>query len=307
VKEKKKVMEFRYTKWDKIAIKLAGLVITLAILILANGACAESSASPPYAKASGERVCLVNNKHATDPTWQQLLSFLATDNTDDHPYVIGSFVCADFAEMLHNNAENTGIKAAFVVATISKYENGVIQVDQHALNAFNTVDKGLVYIDCTGKGYFSFSTLEGSTINVECDRVAYVATNKEYGLIGIDKAKSPDYYEYEHYEQLLNNYYPAVEAYNAKALDFTRRVETYNSEALDFTRRVEAHNRNPYDQSTYYKLMAEKTALDAEKAKLDAEKIMLDTEKGHLETTATEIGRYSWNPLGDVSKVETYW
>lgn len=300
-------MDFRGTRWNRTATKLVGLIISLAILVLACSACTESPVSPPYAKASGERVCLVNNKHATDTTWQQLLSFLTADNTDDHPYVIGSFVCADFAEMLHNNAEKAEIKAAFVVVTVTKYESGVIQVDQHALNAFNTIDKGLVYIDCTGRGYFSFSTLEGSTINVECDRVAYVATNKEYGLISIDKAKSPDYYEYEHYEQLLNNYCPAVEAYNAKALDFTRRVETYNAKALDFTRRVEAHNRNPHDQSTYYKLMAEKTALDAEKAKLDAEKVMLDTEKGRLETTLTEIGRYSWEPLGDVFKVETYW
>jgi hypothetical protein len=209
--------------------------------------------------------------------------------------------------MLHNNAEKTGIKAAFVVVTITKYENRVIQVDQHALNAFNTVDKGLVYIDCTGKGYFSFSTLEGSTFKIDCDRVAYVATDKEYGLISIDKAKSPDYYEYECYEQLSNNYRPAVEAYNAKALDLTRQIEAYNAKALDFTRRVEAHNRNPHDQSTYYKLMAEKTVLDAEKAKLDVEKAKMDTEKEYLETILTEIGYYSWEPLGDVFKVEIYW
>jgi hypothetical protein len=58
-------------------------------------------------------------------------------------YVANSFVCADFAEMLHNNAEKAGWRAAFVGITLSGGET-------HALDAFETTDLGLVYIDCTG-------------------------------------------------------------------------------------------------------------------------------------------------------------
>jgi hypothetical protein len=53
-------------------------------------------------------------------------------------------VCADFAETLHNNAEKAGWRAAYVGIDLAGSERG------HALNAFQTTDQGLVYIDCTG-------------------------------------------------------------------------------------------------------------------------------------------------------------
>lgn len=55
-------------------------------------------------------------------------------------------VCADFAEVLHNNAELFGIKAAWVAIN---FEEG----PGHALNAFQTTDRGLVFIDCTGQSF----------------------------------------------------------------------------------------------------------------------------------------------------------
>ena len=45
--------------------------------------------------------------------------------------------------MLHNNAEKAGIRAAYVVVEFPLGEG-------HALNAFRTKDRGLIYIDCTG-------------------------------------------------------------------------------------------------------------------------------------------------------------
>ena len=58
-------------------------------------------------------------------------------------YDLDSFVCADFAEMLHNNAEAAGIRAAYVCIMLLNETEG------HTLNAFETTDKGLVFIDCT--------------------------------------------------------------------------------------------------------------------------------------------------------------
>ena len=60
----------------------------------------------------------------------------------------------------------------------------------HALNAFNTTDKGLVYVDCT-RG-FSTPIIAEFTDSAkreerEHDKIAYVVEGKEYGLISIDK------------------------------------------------------------------------------------------------------------------------
>lgn len=56
-------------------------------------------------------------------------------------------VCADFAEVLHNNAELFGIKAAWVAVDFEEEGPG------HALNAFRTTDRSLVFIDCTGQSF----------------------------------------------------------------------------------------------------------------------------------------------------------
>jgi hypothetical protein len=91
-------------------------------------------------KGNGRPVELYENPNAKNPTWEQLLSFLRRDNTDKMTYALGSFVCADFAEMLHNNAEEAGIRCGFVI----------LYPIFHACNAFETTDRELVFIDCTG-------------------------------------------------------------------------------------------------------------------------------------------------------------
>jgi len=52
-------------------------------------------------------------------------------------------MCGDFAERLHNNAEMAGIRCAYVSV---EFAEGL----GHACNAFQTTDRGLIYIDCTG-------------------------------------------------------------------------------------------------------------------------------------------------------------
>jgi hypothetical protein len=89
-------------------------------------------------------LVLYNYASAHDPTWVELEAFLLSDKTDEILYVDGKFVCGDFAETLHNNAEASGIRAAFVIIW---WENESVG---HAINAFNTSDRGMVYIDDTG-------------------------------------------------------------------------------------------------------------------------------------------------------------
>jgi hypothetical protein len=134
----------------------------------------------------GDFIILINNKNATNPTYAQLVSFLQNDKTDEYPYTYtnlsGSFyygtaesrvdlqnikniidgiaqpknpdICADFAERLHNDAEMAGIRCAYVSIELSGYTDpnnfGISADTGHALDAFQTTDRGLVYVDDTG-------------------------------------------------------------------------------------------------------------------------------------------------------------
>ena len=67
-----------------------------------------------YCRCRRLRKILENNVSAKDPSYKELIQFLKTDQTDTIPYYYDSFVCADFAEAVHNNAEKSGIKAGYV-------------------------------------------------------------------------------------------------------------------------------------------------------------------------------------------------
>jgi len=134
-------------------------------------------------RGSGEPVELINNPDATNPTFAELVAFIERDRTDEYSYIFGppknAFVCSDFAETVHNNAEAAGIRAAWVGIDIEGEPEG------HALNAFETTDLGLVYIDCTGKGLWDDPANCSSW-----DRRVRVETGKPYAVADIDKAKT---------------------------------------------------------------------------------------------------------------------
>ena len=98
---------------------------------------------PPYNTGYLADLALTNNITANNPTWKELLDFLSEDRTDKKLYVVDVYMCGSFAQELHNNAEAQGIRAAFVAI---HFYNEV----PHAINAFKTTDRGLVYIDATG-------------------------------------------------------------------------------------------------------------------------------------------------------------
>ena len=123
---------------------------------------------------TGDFIVLINNKNAVNPSYAQLINFLQNDTTDEYPYITtnkpeGYYygtaeshvdltrikniingtsepskpdVCADFAERLHNDAEMDGIRCAYVSLELS--------TGGHAIDAFQTTDRGLIYIDDTG-------------------------------------------------------------------------------------------------------------------------------------------------------------
>jgi len=178
---------------------------------------------PPYSKELAySNINLVNYESATDPTWQELLEFIRSDTTDEDLYLEGIHMCGSFAETLHNNAEESGIRAAWVAIDLG---GGKI----HALNAFNTVDKGIVFVDCTGGGFEvipSFSDAYSS--NTDYDTIAYVQMAKEYGVISLNKAESPSYSFYDTYMQDWKAYERDVNEYNQAVDEYNQNPTSYS-------------------------------------------------------------------------------
>ena len=173
--------------------------------------------------ADGGAIILTNNATAADPTFNELVAFILEDTTDRREYITdgpGAFVCADFAEAVHNNAEAAGIRAGWVSLTFDGTKEG------HALNVFETSDKGLVYIDCTNSGGTDNSESDARSR----DAIAYIETGKKYGVLPIERvlALEYDYYpfEYDFYadcEKAWQEYEAELDAYNEE-------VDRYNRE-----------------------------------------------------------------------------
>ena len=74
-----------------------------------------------------------------DPTYSEVISFITSDKTDKKQYS-EHFTCINFAQEVNNNAEARGIRCGVVFVNLS---GG----DGHALVAFNTMDRGLVFFE----------------------------------------------------------------------------------------------------------------------------------------------------------------
>jgi len=77
-----------------------------------------------------------------DPTYAEVIIFLGQDETDENRYIEGAYgvyVCSHFVRDVGNNAEEAGLRSAFVEL---RYLDG-----GHAIIAFDTIDEGLVYFD----------------------------------------------------------------------------------------------------------------------------------------------------------------
>jgi hypothetical protein len=115
----------------------------------------------------GDPIVLYDKEYADNPTMDKLRKFLKSDKTDRIEYKMGEFVCADFAELLHNQSEEKGIKCAYVTIDLGPTSERP-QSEGHALVAFNPTDHdGLVFVDCTGVKAEASSSID------HWDRISY--------------------------------------------------------------------------------------------------------------------------------------
>ena len=236
----------------------------------------QSGIDPPYLKEPSTPINLVNNPNATDVSFAELKTFLLQDDTDGEAYVEGVRTCGNFAEKLHNNAEKSEIRAAFVALHFSDKPES-----PHALNAFRTTDRGLVYVDCIGEGLEQVTSEEWlyeEGYACENDKVAYIEVGEEYGVISIDKAESLQYSFYIEYNQ---------DWQTCKDM-----LADYNDEVMRYNEEISG--------KVYYEGTPELAAIQLWEAELAEKERMIDE-------LAEELGSCSFKPLGIVGSVEIYW
>ncbi|MBL7159013.1 hypothetical protein ISS85_00850 [Candidatus Microgenomates bacterium] len=201
-----------------------------------------------HEKPDGKTVQLINYNHAQDPTWEEVLEFLKNDSTDDKLYDLDSFVCTGFAEMFHNNAERAGIKTAYVGIVFSEGPG-------HVINAFNTNDKGLVYVDVTGPGFSRLRDdfLEENNSNCEWDKIGYLAENRPYGTISINYSNLDpiDYQPYENYATLwtdiqiqLEELRGKIDSHNEDSVKHQEKAAAYEINSASYEKLLEDYNQN---------------------------------------------------------------
>ncbi len=326
--------------------KLVLIFSILSVLVLSIVSCITTPTPNIYEDGAihvggdGEPIELINNPDATNPTYEELLAFLKEDSTDEHPYIddfsVLSYVCSDFAEDVHNNAEAAGIRAAWVSIQFEGEEIG------HALNAFETTDRGWVYVDCTGGNVGGVERLQElmkassdtvpSTQSTSWDNIAYVEKGREYGLIYLDVVSSLSYSFYEEYkwkwqeyDRLASAFNDDVEQYNLEIegkgmlegspevlrieaweakLEEQEKVidelaEEYDRLLSDYDDEVEKYNQE-IEGKVYYEGSAELAATEAWEARLEEqEKVIDELDK--------ELGEFWTETLGIVRRIEIYW
>lgn len=190
----------------------------------------------PIVDMAGQPVVVKNYADVTDPDYKQLVAFLASDTTEQADYEGPKYTCGEFAARLHDDAEAQGIRCGVVGvafnASATAVANGSddIMPDAceacrgHAFVAFNTTDRGLVFVDDTG-----VTAEERAKGSRAYDMVVYAQEGKCPGEIAIGQATDFDYSYYELMACRYNVYLRDIDDYNARAKRLDERIQEYNN------------------------------------------------------------------------------
>lgn len=269
-----------------------------------------NNAQPPYYGADPNKpIVFFNDEAAKNPTWHELKRFLILDTTDENAYLPGIRVCAEFAAELHNKAEKAGIRAAWVAL---EFEDGS---EGHALNAFETTDQGLVFIDCTG----GIPIIEIPTVSEEIgtiaeetrcfdthDKKAYIEISKQCGFIGLEVLSSFEYKAYLDYIYKWDRLWERYEVHDIACEEYEIKLETYNQRVEEYELLVGGRTVIE-DQSEYDKLRNMYDELKQMRLKLEQERTELNKEAHRINLEIENLGRCRREPLGVVKSVEIYW
>ncbi len=327
-----------------------GIVVGVVMVIAALVICLRPTTPSDYiyedgkvlVGSEGKPIELINNASATNPTYATLVDFINEDPTDQGAYIdFGSdssfaflgHTCADFAETVHNNAEAAGIRAALVTIDFEGQDVG------HALNAFETTDGGLIYIDCTGQDlagwtadhFVELDKITGKVYFVQeslrsWDKVAYIEVGKEYGLIALDQAESLSYTFYEEYKQKQHEYEELVSDYNDEVTLYNQAVTSYGNASYGIPP-PEAPNISEYGTSLeesrrlFFALLEWETEMlawkegaqdwetemEAQWVELEDWGARLQEQRQLIDELGEGLGDLRFEPLGIVEDINIYW
>ncbi len=215
-----------------------------------------------------------------NPSWEELERFVQLDKTDTTEYIKNQFDCEGFTIKLRDNATSRGFRSGYVA--IGFGENGA----GHTLNAFQTTDRGLVFID-----------------NTERDTIGYVKKGKPYGTIGlsgvkeeyIDYGMPPDQFwkavTYTRYDGNIFDY-SYYEHYRERDEFYSQSVSAYNAEVSEYNLAVNAYNRKAGEYSL---------------SELESWGDKLEAWADNLDKLIDDLGKIRFEQLGEVKSVEIYW
>lgn len=218
---------------------------------------------------------LQNNPAARNRSLAEVLAFVAQDPTNRKPYVNSRYMCTEYAVALHDRAEAAGFRCALVSLT---FRQGV----GHALNAFQTTDRGLVYIDCTG----------GSTGDAEdlYDSIGYIEIGKPYGRLHIALgSRWPSGYKgYENASVIFRNL-------NAWDRELSREIATIESTAKALEARAKQADRRT--------LATLRQSADALQQRMDKYNKLLESRNQLVQTFRVQYGENE----SAVTRIDVFW
>ncbi len=325
------------------------LLVFGALSLVIGASVASTLLYPPYwterlpvLNASGQALTLTEYGTAKNVSYGQLCAFLANDTTETAAYAYPNHTCGDFAVRLHDAAEARGIRSGLVAVILNttgypdgapgRADAGVVpERDRgHAFNAFNTTDRGLVFIDATG-----VMQSEKGAGRPPQKMVAYFEGGMPLGEIALNQSEGLDYPYYRQresryalYVRNVSRFNDEVRAFNAEERTFNDTVNGYYRDFADFSNQYHSfgialnyskgsgasENVTSGGFGLWREVLADKLLLlDARYDAIRYENRTLEEERQRLEEEKTalehrEEAKWVMNePLGVVESYRVYW
>lgn len=299
----------------------------------------------PLLNSTGYPLIITDRRVASDVSFDELTRFLANDTTVMADYVYPNYTCGDFAVRLHDDAEAQGIRSGVVGISlnVTGFDDTNASIDGllksnvtgvaergHAVNVFNTTDRGLVYIDGTG-----ITKSEKAWGRKPLYMVTYIQKNDTLGEISVNQSESLNYSYYKQREARYLAYYQNASEYNRAAKQFNVDIAAFNATFDAYDRDMKAFSEEYDNYSAQLKDYMNRSFPDPEAgARLESWRVRLVTElkalndrlNGIQEQSAAinnkekqliknrqaiehseEAGWAMVKPMGIVENVETYW
>ncbi len=124
----------------KIKLFLTGLLL-LSICLLCDAQSYDELSAIRFVISEQNQVFVPDSENVSlsNPTFQEAIDFIGSDATDSNQFIDEKYECRNFAADVKNNAFKQDMICGFVILNFSE--------GQHTVVAFNTTDKGLIFIE----------------------------------------------------------------------------------------------------------------------------------------------------------------